>query len=542
MATHHRKPIIKITGRTLLMCAVLLSGCAVKPKELTVQELDSQRRADLSRMFHDVAPVAHPLTLAEVVARALRHNLDHQVKMVEEAQALDLTGLDRFELLPKLVLNAAHSSRSNVAASSSQSVTTGSQSLELSTSQDRDRITRDLSFSWNILDFAVSYFNARQNANRHLIARERERKVVQNLIQEARSAFWRAAAAQQLGPRIAETIRIAEGALVDARKAEASELRSPLESLQYRKILLENLRQLETMQQEMATAQVELAAMMTLPPGTRFTLAVPDGPLQIPVWNTPLDKMEEMALLNQADMREMTLHGRIVVDESRKALLKLFPGISLSASRQRDSNSFTLNNDWYESGLRVTWNLLGLLSAPTQMTVNKTNEEVIGIKRLALSMALLSQVHMANRQFEQALLQLRRSDELFQVEKAIAGHVANKAAQEAQSVLDRISSDSTAILAELRRYNALALAQNALGKMMASTGQDPDVEPIHAGSLEELTVRVSQWLAKQGTTPPPAPQAARPAPAPVVTAAKEAATVSSATMVRKGPGTRYERV
>ncbi|MEO5364577.1 MAG: TolC family protein, partial [Magnetococcus sp. DMHC-8] len=271
------------------------------------------------------------------------------------------------------------------------------------------------------------------------------------------------------------------------------------DSLHYRKTLLENLRQLESIQQEMGTARVELAAMMTLPPGTPFVLAIPDGALQAPVWHTPLAQMEESALLNQPDMREMAYQGRIVVDESRKSLLKLLPGLSLSASRQRDDNSYTYHNNWYEAGLRVTWNLVGLLSAPAQLAYGTTNEEVLEIKRLALRMALLSQVHVAHHQFEQAIVQLRRSDELFQVEKEIAGHVANRVANEAQSPMDRIASETSAILAELRRYHALALAHNALGRMMATTGQDPDVAPIQEGSLAQLTARVEKWLAGQTT-------------------------------------------
>ena len=489
----------RLVTRTLFLSTLLLAGCAVTPKTVTLQEMEEQRRVDLARMFDSVKQVDHPITLPEVVARALRFNLDHQVKVVEAAQSLDLSKLDRFELLPKLAANAAYSGRSNASASNSRSMSTGAESLEVSTSQDREHLTYDLGLTWNILDFGVSYYNARQNGDRILIARERERKVIQNLVQEARSSFWRAAAAQQLEPRIQATVKLAEAALKDAQKAEASQLRSPLDSLHYRKTLLENLRQLESIQQEMGTARVELAAMMTLPPGTQFTLAVPEGPVQIPVWNTPLEQMEESALLNQPDMREMAYHGRIVVDESRKTLLKMFPGLSLNASRQHDNNSYTLNKTWYEAGMRVTWNLMGLLSIPDQLAYNQTNAEVLEIKRLALHMALLSQVHVAYHQFGQALLQLHRSDELFQVEKAIARHVDNRAAQEAQSVLDQVAGHTSAILAELRRYHALALAHNALGKMMATTGQDPNVAPIQEGTLAELTARVEKWMASQMT-------------------------------------------
>ncbi len=547
----------------LALCGLLAAGCTVTPKALNVEELNRQRTRDLELMFKGVAPIQRPLTRAEVVARALRFNLDHRVKVVEEAQAMDLTSLDKFELLPKLAASSAYSGRSNDSASSSRSMLTGQQSLEVSTSQERERLTSDLDLTWNILDFGVSYFNARQNADRRLIAHERERKVIQNLVQEARSAYWRAVAAQELQPRLQAAITRAESALDDAKKAEDSELRSPLDSLRYRKSLLENLRQLESLAQEMSTSKVDLATMMTLPPGRSFTLEVPKGPLQVPEWSMSLEKMEESALIRQPDMREMAYQGRITVDESRKSLLKLFPGITLSASRKRDNNAYTLNKDWYETGLKVTWNLLGLLSAPDQLTYNRTNEEVMEIKRLALRMALLSQVHVAWHQFDQAKVQLRRSNELFEVEKEIARHTSNRAEQESQSLLDQIASETSAILAEIRLYNALALTHNALGRMMATTGQDPGIGSIGEGGLEDLTQRVDRWLAGQfssvgmpprGTPPvipartpttaapesPVLPNTTTPkAPGP---ATGEGAVVETNAVVRGGPGSQHARV
>ena len=46
--------------------------------------------------------------------------------------------------------------------------------------------------SWNLLDFGVSYYRARQQADQVLIAEERKRKVVQNILADTRNAYWRA--------------------------------------------------------------------------------------------------------------------------------------------------------------------------------------------------------------------------------------------------------------------------------------------------------------------------------------------------------------
>ena len=69
---------------------------------------------------------------------------------------------------------------------------------------------------------------------------------------------WKLAA---LGPRPGGK------ALADARKAEAEQLRSPLEPLRYQRQLLENVRLLEAIQEELSASRIELASLMGLPPG-----------------------------------------------------------------------------------------------------------------------------------------------------------------------------------------------------------------------------------------------------------------------------------
>ncbi|WP_185076739.1 TolC family protein, partial [Pseudomonas frederiksbergensis] len=83
-------------------------------------------------------------------------------------------------------------------ASSSQSVLTGTQSLEPSTSQDRERRVGDLTMVWNVLDFGVSYISAKQQGDQRLIVQERRRKVINTIVQDVRSAYWRAVAAERL--------------------------------------------------------------------------------------------------------------------------------------------------------------------------------------------------------------------------------------------------------------------------------------------------------------------------------------------------------
>ena len=59
---------------------------------------------------------------------------------------------------------------------------------------------------------------------------------------------------------------------------EKENLKALVEALRYQKSLLETLRQLTAIQQELSTARIELAALINALPGTDLTLAMPARP------------------------------------------------------------------------------------------------------------------------------------------------------------------------------------------------------------------------------------------------------------------------
>lgn len=153
------------------------------------------------------------------MARTIRYNLDSRVKLMQEALAKGELGLARWDMLPRLAASAGYSNRSTYAASNSVNLDTRVESLSMSTSQDRDIRTADLSIAWNVLDFGVSYYQAKQKANQQLIWRERRRKVIHNLMQEVRLAYWQAAGSAKLQARAIRVLQSAERAGADSSAA-----------------------------------------------------------------------------------------------------------------------------------------------------------------------------------------------------------------------------------------------------------------------------------------------------------------------------------
>jgi len=475
------------------LVTVMMGGCSLVPHPMTQAERAVEMQADRVAMFAGQEPLNHQLTLQEALARALKYNLDARVKVMEEALANDDLDLSRYDLLPKVGYNAAYLTRNNVEASSSRSVTTGLQTLEPSTSTDRDRVVADLTLSWNLLDFGVSYYNARQQADRILVVEEQRRRVTQNLFQDVRRAFWRAAGAQVLNARIRSAIHEAEGALSNSRQVEKEGLRSPVDALRYQKALLDLLRQLESVEQVLAISKAELASLIDLPPGQNYTLAVPHS-LALQPLSTSMARMEETALLLNPDIREQSYLKRISVDEAHKALLRLLPSANLSWGPNYDSNSFLVHNFWTAGAVRIGGYLNSLIMAPVTIKRVENAELLVDVRREALSIATLAKLHIAYQQYLAASRDYRRSSDLADVDQRLSQQIANRTETDVQGDLERISSEVSAVFSELRRYQAYAEAQAALGRIYATLGIDPVPGGAAVFDIRELSREIRRGM------------------------------------------------
>ncbi len=476
----------------------LLSACALTPEPFTQEELAAQSTADRSDMFQGGEPLSGPLTVSEAIARALKFNLDKRSKMMEEALALGQLDVDRFDLLPKLTANAGYTERSEPNATRSRDLYSQTTSTSNpSYSADRFARTADLTMSWNILDFGLTYYTAKSNTDRSLVATERRRKAVHNLISEVRFAYWRAAAYQTLKGDVEQAVTEARSALDKARQVERENLKAPAESLRYQKSLLETLRQLTAIQQELSTARIELAALINVAPGTEIRLAVPDAMVP-PDWTTSLERMEEQAFIGNPDLREQGYLTRISVDDTKKAIIRMLPGVTFSASRNYDYNSFLMDNHWYEAGTKLTWNLMNVISGPSALKYAQTNEDVAKARRLALRMAVLAQVHVSERQFRNATSQFEQSDELWKVDKRLAELSDARAANDASGMLERVAGHASAIASQLRRFQTYAQVEQAYAKMQATMGDDLLPDSVAAHDLPALSATVAQRLERWG--------------------------------------------
>ncbi|QAX82666.1 transporter [Pseudomonas sp. DTU12.3] len=492
----------KLFGASLLALAV--SGCAVTSEPIERSVSEQRAKSDLQNMYKDQEPLRGPLTLHQAMARAVKYNLEGRLKIMEEALAKRQLDLASFDMLPRMALDAGYVGRNNVNASSSQSVRTGTQSLEPSTSQDRDRDVADLTMVWNVLDFGVSYISAKQQGDQRLIVQERRRKVINTIVQDVRSAYWRAMAAERLLKQIDSLMARVDTARRDSESMSSQRIGDPVQALGYQRSLIEATRQLEEQRRALSLAKTELATLINLPLGTNLTLATDDG-YQVPELKIDLAKLEQEALTSRPELREQDYQTRISAAETRKAMLRLLPGLEFSAGGHYDSNSFLVEQGWADYGVKVTWNLFNVISAPAAINVAKAGEEVASARRQAMSIAVLAQLYVANANYQEAKRQFKTNQQLSDIDGQIVGQLRNRHQAAGIGELELIQGELNNLQADLRRDLSYADLRNAYGQIFASAGLDPLPDQVQSTEVQSIATalanRESAWAAGDISVP-----------------------------------------
>lgn len=476
--------------------AIVAAGCAIHPTPIEQKEIVSTILDDQEKLYAHQVPISGQLTIGEVMARALRYNLAYRTERLKSAIAQNQFELAKYELLPTLAAEAGFLSRNNVNASRSVSIFTGNETLEPSTSQDRNRETANLRFSWNILNFGVSYLEAKQNADRYLISNHARSKVMSSILLQAYSAYWNALMAQELLPDVKEALSNARIAIVNIDSGlQAGAYRSPLDALQLKKQLLESVHELESLTDILNRSKIALANLINMPPREEFTLAKSDIKASFSFADQSLEAIELTALVNSADVVEQIYNARIDRLETRKAIARLFPGIELAYDNNYDSNSFSYNNHWGDASLRVSFNLLKLASTKDKLKNVKLREELTKQRRLAVSAAVITQLNLAMQQWKTAVRQRDQAASLKHIDDQIAT-ITTQQAKGQKSVVEQVQAQVAALQTNMGFMSTRASVSSAEGTLFFTMGLSP-IPKDHADlTLQQLSHHINSTLAQ----------------------------------------------
>lgn len=475
---------VKATFFFLITC--LFSGCSVMPVPLSQTELREQAEVEKEEIAQNQEPVSGAIDLFEAFARALSHNLDLRLEVTERLLAQRELDLARYDELPQLVGNFGYAGRNNFSGASSRSLLTGVQSLQSSTSSERDVYNGDITLSWNILDFGVSYIRSKQAADKVLIADEQRRKVVNDLVQDVRALYWRAVSNDRLIEKMAVLLEKVKEAIDQSKEIEINQLDKPLTALTYQRELIGIKRELEELQRELSLAKIQLAALMNLEPGTDYSLVIPERVEQVQDIGLSAQMMEELSLVHRSELREIAYQQRINAKETKVAILQLLPGINLNIGENYSSNSFLFNNDWLSYGAKVSWNLLNVFKLPATERATEAQEMVLKARKLAMSMAVLTQVHVSLAQYSHSKNEYKTAADYYKTQSKILEQIQAAALTNSVSQQSVIREEMNTLVAEVKYDIAYADLENSYADMYAAIGVDPVPHKISKSSVKEL--------------------------------------------------------
>jgi outer membrane protein TolC len=450
-----------------------VAGCALSPRPFTHMELETFSTSLQARVTADQEPVHGSISLYEAMARALKYNLDAKVEIMQTALRGRELRLSHYNMLPNAVVNSGYAARDSYLSTGELNIMTGVETEPRTTSSEKQSTASDVTFSWNILDFGLSYIRARQSADKVLIAQEARRKVVQKVIEEVRAAYWRAVSSERMITKLKSLEARTRTALNNARSLSRNKETSPITSLTYERELIEIKRTAQEIQRELAVAKTQLSALMNIAPGTAFHLSgdvlnAPAPPLQL----DPRD-MIAAALMNRPELRDIEYQRRINEHEAHAALVELLPGIQLYAGNNWDTNKYLAHDEWVTWGAKASWNVIKVFQYPAKRGVIDGQDSLIDARALALTMAVMTQVHVAHIRYHNASRELVTAREYLEVQTRLVKQMRSEAAAERISEQTLIREELNTLVAEAKRDIAFAAAQNGYAAVFTSIGLDP---------------------------------------------------------------------
>jgi outer membrane protein TolC len=183
--------------------------------------------------------------------------------------------------------------------------------------------------------------------------------------------------------------------------------------------------------------------------------------------------MIQTAVYNRPELREVEYKKRINVREADAALLEMLPGIQIYAGSNADSNDFLLHNDWVNWGAKASWNLLKIFSYRDRKDLIERQDDMLGQRSLALTMAVMTQVHVSRIRFLHEQKELRTAAEYRDVQRRLLEQMRAEHAADRISKQTLIREEMNTLVAEAKYDMAYAMLQNAYANLFSSMGLDP---------------------------------------------------------------------
>lgn len=447
----------------------LVVGCAAQPGKQAWR--DAAADIDWAAFTARAPQVDGPLALDEALRLAAQHNVEIWIADQERRFQHELATQSLLKLLPSLIGGVDSSRRNRLDASSSISFDSGQESLEPSYSSDQTTQRWDVAATWSLLDFGISFFRARQQGNRVAIAEERARRVRQNIELEVTRAWWQAVTAREAAAQAACVADELTQRLAAIDREMDEQAIGRVEGLQRQAVLLEQQAELRKYQRDYLAAKTQLATLIGLPPATPLRLAPVDLRAAVEPQTFHVDALEWEALRHRPELFEKDLEEALSQDEARVALAQAFPSLSVFWRFDTSDNRFLVFQEWQTVGLRASWDLLAVPQHLQQHLALRLHTDMVQQRRLAVAIAILTQLHLALIDYRDTLDDCGMTAEIAATREHLLRAVESAAEQGKAHAGELLEHRMKYLKAQARYLQAYAQVQVAHARILNTVGR-----------------------------------------------------------------------
>lgn len=449
----------------------LLAACSSHEKVVMLDEApvmsayysdwDRAVRADvdMQNMYSGTpSQISKPIDMYMAMALALKYNYSRRLATYQENLVKSNISPSA---LPVIAQNMGYDNTTNSAA-----------------------LPADLKSSWNILDVSALYYQD-SLGNPEIGATEQSRKVVNNIMFEARTLYWKALAAQRLIPVIDDMneylVRIVDEINARSNAAERAGKNPSTTMLLKKRKYLESIKELASLRHKFETAQAEFAGLLGLYPSAQIKLAGSEyGHFAIPSLRAKMQQLEWLALTNRPELRAF---DNTSSPEELELVIKDFDDVSNSDYRQH-ANYY--NHKWSKDSNDLTMSLFEDIRYQGTSTYNS-------LARQRLTHIILNQVYLAWAMYQSAVEDYSLNMGVASTSEDIAEDITNK--EGANKTISHLES-ARAIIDEANAFLSYIDVQEAIGRLYASIGLDAVPHNMLSESPSNIAVQIRESLDK----------------------------------------------
>ena len=460
----------------ILSLTILLLGCAVHTPDYCCQR-DSNAYWDIEELYGCAQSPDHPLTLTEIMQIALCNNLDVRLQELELAVQCETVKSEKMRQLGQLNARGELTTRDRNTGSSSDSLTNRPPAPP-SISSEKDHGTFEIRYVFDLLDFGLSYYSARQQTNKYLQIQQRHLRARQNLLLDVYRAFYRAHVAKRAMERSADLLVTLRDRQQQVQRQVEERTVSQMRGLLQEDRIVDIEIKLYAFENEYRSALAELQALMGMPLSCSLELAN----LDVQGWELPhveICELEWEALSHRPELLGQDMQVCIDVDEIRRSILDMYPNVALFGGYNYDDNKYLVYSNWLAAGMRATHDLLSIPSKMRNVTKNRYQYLLDKKTRLSMSLGILTQVHLAYINVQETKQQLQLATELDSVKQRmfkLSEAYEESGEYDDDDVMDyeieALFAELTALKAYANHQVALEQLSNAIGRPLQFTPED----------------------------------------------------------------------